>query len=260
MADQKLTLENGVQITFKEFGHKYIVENEKLIGVSAILDMLNKPSLVDWKIREKVKDLKFEMVKYLSDDKIQKIIDDAESKGNLKQTKILSTGKLVHGFIEKFVKDEDFIKPEDPVVLDCLNKFITWWTEKGFTLIASEKIVCLPGGFAGTIDLIAKDKEGRVWLIDIKTNNGIFVSHVHQLHGYKYAYEKQTGQKIDRMCIVRLPKDGSKIEVRRVLSKNQHLKAFLGLLSAYKSVKLFEDQTKKYNQKIKKGHNVRSKK
>ena len=68
MADQKLTLENGVQITFKEFGHKYIVENEKLIGVSAILDMLNKPSLVDWKIREKVNDLKFEMVKYLSDD------------------------------------------------------------------------------------------------------------------------------------------------------------------------------------------------
>ena len=62
------------------------------------------------------------------------------------------------------------------------------------------------------------------------------------------------------MCIVRLPKDGSDIEVRIVLSKNQHLKAFLGLLSAYKSVKLFEDQTKKYNQKIKKGHNVRSKK
>ena len=260
MADQKLTLENGVQIIFKEFGHKYIVDNQKLIGVSAILDMLNKPSLVDWKIREKVNDLKFEMVKYLSDDKIQKIIDDAESKGNLKQTKILSTGKLVHGFIEKFVNGEDFIKPEDPVVLDCLNKFITWWTKGGFTKIASEKIVCLPGGFAGTIDLVAKDKEGRVWLIDIKTNNGIFVSHVHQLHGYKYAYEKQTGQKIDRMCIVRLPKDGSDIEVRRVLSKNQHLKAFLGLLSAYKSVKLFEDQTKKYNQKIKKGHNARSKK
>jgi len=109
-------------------------------------------------------------------------------------------------------------------------------------------------------DLVAKDKEGRVWLIDIKTSNGIFVSVVHQLHGYKYAYEKQTGKKIDRMCIVRLPKDGSDIEVRRVLSKNQHLKAFLGLLSAYKSVKLFEEQTEKYKQKKKKGKNVVSKK
>ena len=73
-------------------------------------------------------------------------------------------------------------------------------------------------------------------------------------------YEKQTGKKIDRMCIVRLPKDDSEIEVRRVLSKNQHLKAFLGLLSAYKSVQLFKDQTKKYKQKIKKGKNVVSKK
>jgi len=260
MADKYLTLENGVKIIFKEYGHKYIVDNEKYIGVSTILDMLHKPDLEGWKIREKANSIKAEMGKYLSDDKIQKILDDAESKGNLKQTKILSTGKLVHGFIEKFVNGEEFIKPEDPVVLDCLNKFITWWTKGGFTKIASEKIVCLPGGFAGTIDLVAKDKEGRVWLIDIKTNNGIFVSHVHQLHGYKYAYEKQTGQKIDRMCIVRLPKDGSDIEVRRVLSKNQHLKAFLGLLSAYKSVKLFEEQTEKYKQKKKKGKNVVSKK
>ena len=100
MADQKLTLENGVQIIFKEYGHKYIVDNQKLIGVSTILDMLNKPDLVGWKIREKQNSIKAEMVKYLPDDKIQKILDDAESKGNLKQTKILSTGKLVHGFIE----------------------------------------------------------------------------------------------------------------------------------------------------------------
>ena len=87
-----------------------------------------------------------------------------------------------------------------------------------------------------------------MWLIDIKTNNGIFVSHFHQVHGYKYAYEKQTGKKINRMCIVRLPKDGSKIEVRRVLSKKQHMLAFMGLLSALKSVELFEKQTIKYNE------------
>ena len=247
--DQYLTLENGVQITFKAFGHKYIVDNEKLIGVSTILDMLNKPDLVDWKIREAVGNIKKELENHLPDDKIQQVLDDAENRAKTKMTKILSTGKIVHSYIEKYVKGEKYIKPEDPVVLDCFNKFVKWWDENGFTLIASEKIVCLPGGFAGTIDLVAKDKEGLVWLIDIKTNNGIFVSHFHQVHGYKYAYEKQTKQKINRMCIVRLPKNGSKIEVRRVLSKKQHMLAFMGLLSAYKSVKLFEEQTIKYNQK-----------
>ena len=253
MADKYLTLENGIEIIFKEQGHKYIVENEKYIGVSTILDMMHKEKLVDWKINQKVDNLKIGMSKYLSDDKIQKIIDEAESMGKLKQTKILSIGKVVHGFIEKFVNGEDFIKPEDPVILGCLNKFINWWTENGFTKVATEKVVCLHGGFAGTVDLIAKDKDGLIWLMDIKTSNGIFVSNVHQLHGYKYAYEKQTGKKIDRMCIVRLPKDKSPIEVRRILSKNQHLKAFLGLLSAYKSVNLFEEETKKYNKKQKKG-------
>ena len=260
MADKYLTLENGIEIIFKEYGHKYIVDNDTYIGVSTILNMLYKEELEDWKMRDKIDRIKSQMEKHLPEDTIQKIIDDAESKGNLKQTKILSTGKLVHGYIEKFVNGQKFIKPDDPVVLRCLNKFITWWTENGYTKIATEKIVCLPGGFAGTIDLVAKDKEGLVWLMDVKTSNGIFVSNIHQLHGYKYAYEKQTGKKIDRMCIVRLPKDDSDIEVRRVLSKNQHLKAFLGLLSAYKSVQLFKDQTKKYKQKIKKGKNVVSKK
>ena len=190
-----------------------------------------------------------ELENHLPDDKIQQVLDNAENRAKTKMTKILSTGKIVHSYIEKYVKGEKYIKPEDPVVLDCFNKFVKWWDKNGFTLIASEKIVCLPGGFAGTIDLVAKDKEGLVWLIDIKTNNGIFVSHFHQVHGYKYAYEKQTKQKINRMCIVRLPKNGSKIEVRRVLSKKQHMLAFMGLLSAYKSVRLFEEQTIKYNQK-----------
>ena len=62
MADKYLTLENGVKIIFKEYGHKYIVDNEKYIGVSTILDMLHKPDLEGWKIREKANSIKAEMV------------------------------------------------------------------------------------------------------------------------------------------------------------------------------------------------------
>ena len=246
--DQYLTLENGVKCIFKAYGHKYVVNNKKLIGVSTILDMLHKEHLVKWKIREAIKNIKDELERHLPDDKIQQVLDDAENKAKTKMTKILSTGKIVHSYIEKYVKGQKYMEPEDPVVLKCFQEFKDWWQENGFTLIASEKIVCIPDAFAGTIDLVAKDKEGLVWLIDIKTNNGIFVSHFHQVHGYKYAYEKQTGKKINRMCIVRLPKDGSKIEVRRVLSKKQHMLAFMGLLSALKSVELFEKQTIKYNE------------
>ena len=250
--DKTIKLENGYDMTFKNAAHKYLVDGEYIIGVSSILDMLNKPALLSWKVREVKDNIRVQLEEHLSDDVIQKIFDRAESRANDKQTNVFSTGKIVHGLCEKFVKGISYKEPSDPVIKDCFQKFVKWWNDNGFTLVASEKIVFLPGGFAGTLDLLAKDKEGLVWLIDIKTSNGIFVSAFHQVHGYKYAYEKQTGKKIDRMCIVRLPKDGSKIEVRRVVAKQQHHKAFLGLLSAYKSSKLFDEQTKKYKQQLKK--------
>jgi hypothetical protein len=71
---------------------------------------------------------------------------------------------------------------------------------------------------------------------------------VHQLHGYKLAYEEQTGKKINKMYLVRLPKDNADFEARHILYKKEHLKAFLGLLSCHKSELLFNEQVRKYNQ------------
>jgi hypothetical protein len=80
---------------------------------------------------------------------------------------------------------------------------------------------------------------------------------VHQLHGYKLAYEEQTGKKINKMYIVRLPKDGADFEARHILFKKEHLKAFLGLLSCHKSELMFNESVRKYNQLKKGKQNVR---
>ena len=53
--DKTIKLENGYNMTFKNASHKYLVDGEYIIGVSSILDMLNKPALLNWKVRE-VKD------------------------------------------------------------------------------------------------------------------------------------------------------------------------------------------------------------
>jgi hypothetical protein len=82
---------------------------------------------------------------------------------------------------------------------------------------------------------------------------------VHQLHGYRYMYECQTGKKINKMYIVRLPKDSGDFEARHILYKKEHLRAFLGLLSCHKSELLFNESVRKYNQ-LKKGKTNVSKK
>ena len=159
---------------------------------------------------------------------------------------------MVHKFCEMWLKGEKFTEPSDPVVKACFDKFKKFWKKHKLKLVESEKILYSERGYCGTLDLVAIDPKGNLWLIDIKTSKGIFINMVHQVHGYKLAYEEQTGKKINKMYIVRLPKDNGDFEARHILYKKEHLKAFLGLLSCHKSELLFNEQVRKYNQLIRK--------
>ena len=61
MPDKTIKLENGYNMTFKEADHKYLVNGEYQIGVSSVLDMLNKPQLLDWKVRETKKSIRMQL-------------------------------------------------------------------------------------------------------------------------------------------------------------------------------------------------------
>jgi hypothetical protein len=72
---------------------------------------------------------------------------------------------------------------------------------------------------------------------------------VYQLHGYKLAYEEQTGKKIDKMFIVRLPKNDEDFEAREFTFQETHQNAFLGLLNCHKSQLLYNEQARNFNMK-----------
>jgi CRISPR/Cas system-associated exonuclease Cas4 (RecB family) len=153
---------------------------------------------------------------------------------------------------EKWLKGKKITKPDDPIIANCFMEFQKFWNRYNLKVLESEKILYSERGYCGTLDIIATDKENNLWLIDIKTSSGLFLNHVHQLHGYKLAYEEQTGKKIKRMYMVRLPKTGEGFEARQILYKKEHIKAFLGLLHCHNSTKLFEEQMKKLKDKQKK--------
>lgn len=242
-------LEHGHTITFNSESHKYIKDNEYIVGMSTILGKLASPRLEDWKINNMVNAIKKEMERNdIPLDKIESIVISAKANAQKQGDNILNIGSMVHKYCEMWLKNEKFTEPSDPVVKGCFDKFKRFWTKHKLKVIESEKILYSERGFCGTLDLVAKDQQNNLWLIDIKTSKGIFINMVHQLHGYKLAYEEQTGKKINKMYLVRLPKDNADFEARHILYKKEHLKAFLGLLSCHKSELLFNEQVRKYNQ------------
>jgi hypothetical protein len=253
MTSQSHKLEHGHTITFNEEKHVYIHNNEYVVGMSTILGKLASPMLENWKINNQINAIKLEMEKQgIALDKIDSIIINAKSNARKQNENILSIGSIVHKLVEKWLKGEKITKPDNTIVANCFMKFQKFWKKHKLKLVESEKILYSERGYCGTLDLIAIDPQKNLWLIDIKTSKGIFINMVHQVHGYKLAYEEQTGKKVNKMYIVRLPKTDEDFEARHILYKKEHIKAFLGLLSCHKSELLFNEQVRKYNQLIRK--------
>ena len=247
----QIVTEHGHQVEFNAEKHVYIHNNNYVVGMSTILGKLASPMLENWKIANQVNAIKKEMERHgIPIDKIETIILNAKTNAKKQGDSILNIGSMVHKFCEMWLKGEKFTEPSDPVVKACFDKFKKFWKKHKLKLVESEKILYSERGYCGTLDLVAIDPKGNLWLVDIKTSKGIFINMVHQVHGYKLAYEEQTGKKINKMYIVRLPKDNGDFEARHILYKKEHLKAFLGLLSCHKSELLFNEQVRKYNQLI----------
>ncbi len=207
MTSQSHKLEHGHTITFNEEKHVYIHNNEYVVGMSTILGKLASPMLENWKINNQINAIKLEMEKQgIALDKIDSIIINAKSNARKQNENILSIGSIVHKLVEKWLKGEKITKPDNTIVANCFMKFQKFWKKHKLKLVESEKILYSERGYCGTLDLIAIDPQKNLWLIDIKTSKGIFINMVHQVHGYKLAYEEQTGKKVNKMYIVRLPK------------------------------------------------------
>lgn len=128
MATSLLSLYDGnVKIAFSEQGHKYQVSERdgdswtnprKVVGVSTILNTLNKPALLLWPQREALKSLGAKLVcvdqarqKFewrLDGEKVilQEDIITASKAHLVKSDAGKDTGKIVHSLIEAFLREE----------------------------------------------------------------------------------------------------------------------------------------------------------
>ena len=93
---------------------------------------------------------------------------------------------LIEAFLNGFVADlEDYDQADIDKALGCYNKFVDWWEEQNLEKVSTEiQLVNESYRYGGTIDLIAKKKNGDHVLIDFKTSKAISPSYWRQCAGY----------------------------------------------------------------------------
>ena len=230
------TLKNNIILSYNEDKHMYYVNDQKVESVTGICSRgLPKPNLVNWLVATPLNEVKRLINEKLDNNEpldragLERIFKTAKEKTNKIKEDAGLVGTVVHGLIEDFLKGKDIPKQSDPAVVNCWNLFLDWWNKQEYEVVELEtKIYAKKYIYAGSLDLVVKDKKGNLVLMDIKTSNFITFDYFLQLNAYKFAYEEETGSKVSKSFIVKLSKKDAEIEIKEIPLNKKLLNAFIG--------------------------------
>lgn len=225
--------------------NRYTIEEtgSSPVGVTTVLQTLNKPALMTWPMNEAIAHLKINLGDY-----------EGAAKAYLKKSdKGKDTGTEIHALIEQDLLEMQNLSNFKPTLVgastDAVKAFRSWslWRMDQVSLkpLAVEEIIYSKKfDYAGTYDCLL-EIDGEVVLCDLKTNNasqtaplGVYPEHFLQLGAYSLAHlEENPLEEIDDLMIIRVGKDGVLNTLRSSelgLSIKQCQNAFIATLHAYK--------------------------
>jgi uncharacterized protein YlaN (UPF0358 family) len=180
-------------------------KKRRLAGPTTYLNIIDKPALIPWAVG-KALNLVRQNVDLLKEDPETVLRMAKEEPDNLRDL-AGDIGRAIHAWAEAYIKNEPTEMPEDPKVTRGVMAFVDWVTATGAKLLEAERVIYSRElDFAGRLDLIL-EIDGRRYLGDIKTGKGVYVEALAQTAGYQYAYEEETGTKLDGRVIIWLAKD-----------------------------------------------------
>jgi hypothetical protein len=207
--------------------HNYtrLSDGKWLAGVTSVSGIVPKDWLSAWGAKEAVKFLGFsdfegdtemaeEMLAKIRECKTIEeylaILKEAKGASARKKKEALLDGTAGHDWCEQYIKSQiRFEKaPEypDDKLKRALEQFVKWAEENVDYWILSEARVCdVEREYAGTLDAVAKMKDGSLALVDLKFASHISPEYALQTAGYTATFEKY-GILFDKRIIVRLPK------------------------------------------------------
>ena len=233
---KKYPLKNGIILSYNDDKHMYYVNDKKVDSVTGICGRgIPKPQLTYWLVNTPLNEVKrlinekLDAGEQLDRAILERIFATAKKKPDTFKDEGALVGSVVHGLVEDYLKGKDIPIQSDKAVVNCWNLFLDWWKKQEYEVVELEKkLYCKKYNYAGTLDLVVKDKKGNLVLIDIKTSNHITFDYFLQLNAYKFAYEEETKSKISKAFIVRLPKKESEIEIKEIPLNNKLFNAFVG--------------------------------
>jgi hypothetical protein len=167
-------------------GHGYKdASGRKVPGVTTILSKgLPKPALVNWAARTAA-EYAVDNWAMLDDLPISERLTLIKDAPNATKNAAALRGTKLHDAAQTLIETGTAnVEPEQVPLVESYAQFLSDWD------VQPEYVECsvynVTHGYAGTLDLIARLRDGRRWLLDIKTSKGVFGDMALQLAAYRH--------------------------------------------------------------------------
>ena len=136
-----------------------------------------------------------------------------------KRDEAAAIGSDIHRLADVIAKSED-LPDMAPGIHRRVELYAEWWASSGWTVWLSEAyLVNVTLGYGGTLDLLARDADGKTVLADVKTGKNIYPETRLQLAAYAGAEwvappESPTAYRmpaIDRTVVLHVTEDGVEV-------------------------------------------------
>ena len=244
-------------LEFNPNNHRYKIKDTKpaqyIPSVTTICGMLNKPYLVEWAAREAATAAAYAVAEHdnLNDQVLTACIETGRRSHRDLREHGASVGSMVHDRIKSTLTMG--IDPElDDASIEAdlaMEAFHRWYTDYVYELNAEvlhvERIVVHPSGFyCGTFDLLIRNANNTLTLVDFKTSNqsesnplAIYPEYFFQVAAYRKAIIESPEFVVDNIVdaqLVALGKDGQLgVTVLDADALDMYSDAFLSMASVY---------------------------
>ena len=217
---------------------KYSINEKEYPGVTTVLGILSKgDALKQWAVNCAIDYIKENYEKCIGIHEVFDLFNFAKKEWKTARDEAMDIGSEVHGLIEQHIKDDRIKLPTKlrPEVENGFWAFKEWESKNIDKWIESEQTVCCDEyGYAGTLDAIAKLKDGKIYLIDFKASKGFYDEYAMQVSAYKYARMERQDIKIQGIGVLRLDKETGIPEWKDYTDKyDRSIMAFQKLIEFY---------------------------
>lgn len=235
IVEEKVLYNGDVVIHFYPNSHQYklvkvdgkeLAKKENLPSVTSITGIVDKSKfLLPWATRT----MKERAIELLGENQsavynyqeLIALLNTAENAPNEAKERAAGIGDYVHLFAEYYSQKRDKNEAYKAVIAELgeptdtdkvkimagIDGLVTWLESNKIEILEAEQLVYSKSlGFVGTFDATIKF-DGKTYLVDYKTSNGIYNEYYYQMSAYLKAKEEETGIKFDGAMLIGITKE-----------------------------------------------------